>query len=106
MRNKKSGIEKKTRIKGKYIIQALDEYEKEGKRYKLKSWMDLEGTDSKRTAMAKTVGLPLAIAAELLAEGKIKTYGVILPTLKEVYEPMLAALEKEGISFKEEIIEI
>jgi saccharopine dehydrogenase-like NADP-dependent oxidoreductase len=77
------------------------EYLKGNKAHTLKSWMDIEGEDSKRTAMAKTVGLPLAIAAELIADDKIHSFGVILPTIKEVYAPMLRALEKEGIGFKE-----
>jgi saccharopine dehydrogenase-like NADP-dependent oxidoreductase len=80
-------------------------YEKEGKKYLLKSWLDLEGEDDRRTAMAKTVGLPLALAAELIADEKIKTYGVILPTIKEVYEPLLARLEQVGIGFKETVTE-
>jgi saccharopine dehydrogenase-like NADP-dependent oxidoreductase len=81
-------------------------YEKQGKHYRLKSWMDLEGEDARKTAMAKTVGLPLALAAALMADDKIKTKGVILPTIKEVYEPLLSALEKEGINFIEEKMEI
>jgi len=91
--------------KDRVVLVHEIEYEKDGKQSRLKSWMDLEGNDSKRTAMAKTVGLPLALAAELIADDKIKTYGVILPTLKEVYVPLLTALAKEGIGFKEEVIE-
>ena len=54
------------------------------------------------TAMAKTVGIPTAIATHLLLQGKIKTKGVIRPTLKEIYDPMLAQLESKGIKFTEQ----
>lgn len=72
----------------------------------LQSWMDINGEDLHKTAMAKTVGLPLALAAELIADEKIHAYGVILPTIKEVYEPVLAALEAYGITFKENIMKL
>ncbi|KAI9164371.1 hypothetical protein H9P43_008210 [Blastocladiella emersonii ATCC 22665] len=53
------------------------------------------------TAMAKTVGLPAAIAAEMLLEGKIAAHGVLAPMARDVYEPMLGVLHKEGIKFVE-----
>ena len=59
------------------------------------------GQDQTYTAMAKTVGLPVAMATLLILNGKIKTYGVQLPILKEVYLPVLEELEKYGIHFKE-----
>ncbi|KAJ1920969.1 hypothetical protein H4219_001022 [Mycoemilia scoparia] len=54
------------------------------------------------TAMAKTVGIPAAVATHLLLQGKIKTKGVIRPTLKEIYEPMLDILATQNITFNEE----
>lgn len=78
-------------------------YEKDGKTYILKSYMEAIGENATKTAMAKTVGLPLAIAAGLIADGTIKTFGVILPVIPEVYKPLLEALASEGISFKEEL---
>jgi hypothetical protein len=54
--------------------------------------------------MAKTVGLPVAMASLLILNGKIKTYGVQLPIRKEVYEPILKELEDYGVHFKEEIM--
>eukprot|EP00161_Ancyromonas_sigmoides_P021521 TRINITY_DN6380_c0_g1_i2.p3 TRINITY_DN6380_c0_g1~~TRINITY_DN6380_c0_g1_i2.p3 ORF type:complete len:103 (+),score=31.21 TRINITY_DN6380_c0_g1_i2:412-720(+) len=53
------------------------------------------------TAMATTVGLPVGIAVRLLLDGRIGTRGVIRPTIKEIYEPCLEILEKEGIRFFE-----
>ena len=61
------------------------------------------GQDSVYTAMAKTVGLPLAIAVDLFLEGKIKLKGLHVPVLPEIYEPILGELEKAGIRFEERI---
>lgn len=54
------------------------------------------------TAMAKTVGLPAALAARLLLDGELTLTGCAIPTQKEVYRPILAGLENEGIAFSEE----
>ena len=59
------------------------------------------GDDQTYTAMAKTVGLPVAIAALYILNEKIKTPGVQLPIAKEVYEPLLKELENFGIVFNE-----
>ncbi|KAI9146443.1 Saccharopine dehydrogenase-domain-containing protein [Paraphysoderma sedebokerense] len=56
------------------------------------------------TAMAKTVGLPAAIATELLLDGKIRKNGVIAPMTKDIYIPMLDRLEAEGIRFVEKTV--
>jgi saccharopine dehydrogenase (NADP+, L-glutamate forming) len=63
-----------------------------------------KGDDSIYTAMAKTVGLPLGIAATLLLEGKIKLRGVVIPVDKEIYEPILARLAGFGIVLEERIM--
>ena len=52
--------------------------------------------------MAKTVGLPLGIAAKLILNGKINLKGLLIPTHKEIYEPVLEELEEHGIRFHEE----
>ncbi len=59
------------------------------------------GENSNQTAMAKTVGLPLAIAAKLLLLGKIMQRGVVIPVSKEIYEPVLSELKTLGIELKE-----
>jgi hypothetical protein len=51
--------------------------------------------------MAKTVGLPLAIACKLILSKKIKKRGCLLPIYPEFYNPILDELEKHGIKFKE-----
>jgi len=76
-------------------------YELNGKKVQMDSQMVCLGQDQTYTAMAKTVGLPVAIATLLILNGKIKTHGVQLPILKEVYLPVLKELEEYGIHFKE-----
>jgi len=53
------------------------------------------------TSMSRTVGLPVAIATKLLAEGKIDLSGVHIPVLPEIYEPVLAELKTLNIAFTE-----
>jgi saccharopine dehydrogenase-like NADP-dependent oxidoreductase len=77
------------------------EYVLEGKNKSLKSCLVVKGEDSLRTAMAKTVGLPLGIAAKLILNETIKLKGLHIPTVKEIYEPVLAELEVNGINFIE-----
>ncbi|PRP81506.1 hypothetical protein PROFUN_10868, partial [Planoprotostelium fungivorum] len=55
----------------------------------------------KMTAMAKTVAIPAAIAAELILEGKIKSAGVMGPLDASIYTPILKALKSEGVIFVE-----
>jgi saccharopine dehydrogenase (NADP+, L-glutamate forming) len=52
--------------------------------------------------MAKTVGLPLALAAKLLLQGKITARGVLIPIAPEFYNPILAELSTLGITLVEE----
>jgi saccharopine dehydrogenase-like NADP-dependent oxidoreductase len=52
--------------------------------------------------MAITVGVPTAIAAELVLQGRIKERGVLRPVFKDIYEPTLHLLEKAGIKLVEE----
>ena len=76
-------------------------YELNGKKHQIDSTMVTLGEDQTYTAMAKTVGLPVAIATLAILNGKIKTPGVQIPITKEVYEPILKELADFGISFKE-----
>lgn len=76
-------------------------YELEGKKKQIDSNMALIGEDQIHTAMAKSVGLPVAMAALRILNKKISTLGVQIPITKEVYEPILKELKTHGISFKE-----
>ena len=82
----------------------LTEYELDGKREVIQSSMVCMGDDGQRTAMAKTVGLPLAVGALRVLDGTITRRGVVIPTVKDVYEPILAALADHGIAFSDEVI--
>ena len=62
------------------------------------------GENSFHTAMAKTVGLPMGIAAKLLALDRIKSRGVLIPTSPEFYVPILNELSSLGIVLKENSI--
>ena len=53
------------------------------------------------TSMARTVGLPAAIAVKLILHGEIDLTGVQVPVVPEIYEPVLAELEELGIRFVE-----
>ncbi len=77
------------------------EYSIDGNKSTIESSLVVKGENSLHTAMAKTVGLPLGIAAKLILEEKIKLKGLHIPTSKEIYEPVLEELKKNGVDFKE-----
>ncbi len=79
-------------------------YELNGKKEQIDSKMVCIGEDQTYTAMAKTVGLPVAMATLLILNGKIKTPGVQLPIREEVYLPILKELEEYGVVFKDQIV--
>jgi saccharopine dehydrogenase-like NADP-dependent oxidoreductase len=73
-----------------------------GEEKQIDSKMVCIGEDQTYTAMAKTVGLPVAMATLLILNGKITTPGVQLPIRKEVYLPILKELEEYGVVFNEQ----
>jgi saccharopine dehydrogenase-like NADP-dependent oxidoreductase len=77
-------------------------YELNGEKKQIDSKMVCLGDDQTYTAMSKTVGLPVAMAALQILNGKIKSPGVQLPIAKEVYLPILKELEEYGVVFKEQ----
>jgi saccharopine dehydrogenase-like NADP-dependent oxidoreductase len=79
---------------------------KDGQKFVTESSMVVKGDDEHNTSMAKTVGLPLAIATRMILENRITTRGVLLPLSKNVYEPVLEELSKNGISFKEKTYQV
>lgn len=81
------------------------EYEINSQLKKIKSSMVALGEDSIFTAMSNTVGLPIAIMARRILNG-YKNPGVHIPVMEEIYSPVLAELEKYGITFNEEETEI
>jgi saccharopine dehydrogenase-like NADP-dependent oxidoreductase len=55
------------------------------------------------SAMAKTVGLPAAIAVEMLLTGEIELRGCLLPSHPEICDSILARMRAEGLEFMERI---
>lgn len=86
------------------VMQHQFEYLYENKKQKLNSSLVVFGDDQRNTAMAKTVGLPVAIAVKLILNNTITLKGVQIPTSKEIYQPVLDELEKNGINFIDELV--
>ena len=86
------------------VMQHQFEYVQDGNQKKLNSSLLVFGDDPRYTSMAKTVGLPVAIAAKLILNGKINSTGVKIPTTKDIYIPVLKELEENGINFVEELV--
>ncbi len=80
------------------------EYELHGENKSLKSCLVVKGEDGLRTAMAKTVGLPLGIAARLILNDTLRLKGLHIPTVAAIYDPVLNELEKAGIRFEETML--
>jgi saccharopine dehydrogenase-like NADP-dependent oxidoreductase len=76
-------------------------FTKEGRRYQVDSSLVTEGQDERFTAMANTVGLPVAIATKLILNGQITERGVTLPVSAQIYTPILNELEEFGLTFNE-----
>lgn len=72
-------------------------YVTNGTHKEIQAYLTVTGENEVNTAMAKTVGLPLGIAAKLLLLGKIKSRGVVIPVVKEFYDPILEELSRLGI---------
>jgi saccharopine dehydrogenase (NADP+, L-glutamate forming) len=68
----------------------------------INSYMISKGEDVNNTGMAKTVGFPVGIATKLILNKKIHVKGVQIPTIKEIYIPILKELKACGIDVREE----
>lgn len=56
------------------------------------------------TAMCRTVGYPAAATTDLILRGHLKgKTGLLLPITKDIYEPTLDLMTKEGIVFQEKV---
>lgn len=74
------------------VMQHKFEYELNGEKKGIQSSFAYIGKTQEETAMAITVGTPLAIATRMLATGKIKLKGVQIPVVPELYNPILDEL--------------
>jgi len=76
------------------------EYQLNRETRRVRSWLIQDGEDATRTAMAKTVGLPLGIAAIQYLQGVFSMRGLQIPTHPEIYRPVLRELRDFGIEFQ------
>lgn len=74
------------------------------RRERIRSWLVDFGIPHGDTAMARTVGLPAAIATRLILQGVIRLTGVHIPVLPEIYRPVLAELEERGVRVEERVM--
>ncbi len=84
-------------LQHKFIIKKSD-----GSRQFVSSTLKQIGDPNGYSAMAKTVGYPAAMAAQLIGENKINSYGMLRPVSQEIYQPILKQLAQEGIVFEEQ----
>ncbi len=80
-------------------------YTVEGLHQEIHASLAVTGQDRVHTAMARTVGLPIAMACKLVLNQHIHEHGVLLPLKAYIYEPILDELEKFGVVFQETEVE-
>lgn len=85
------------------MFHELEAQDKSGNIEVITSELHILGDEKGYSAMAKTVGYPCAIAVKMVMDGTFSTAGVQIPTMPELYNPILAELEQFGISFKETV---
>ena len=78
------------------------EYMFQNSTYSVKSSLVIKGKNANETAMATTVGLPLAMGVCAYLKGEIPLNGLHIPTHPSIYKPILKALAEEGIIFNEQ----
>jgi len=79
------------------VMQHQIDYELDGKKYRDISNLTMKGENAEDTAMSRLVGLPMGIFVRLISQGAIKSTGVHIPTMKEVYEPVLEEMKSFGM---------
>lgn len=84
------------------VMQHIFEYKLGDEKRRLTSSLVVIGEDAQQTAMAKTVGLPVGIITKLILQKQLNYAGVLIPTLADIYEPVLEELANYGITFIEE----
>ena len=103
-------LEKKWKMepddKDMIVMQHQFDYIRLGSHRKLYSTLVITGENSQLSAMAKSVGLPVAITSKMILTGKITLTGVHIPVDRQIYEPVLKELAEFGIRFQEQDIKI
>lgn len=88
------------------LMQHEVEYELDNQKKRHLSTLVLCGENSENTAMAKLVGLPLAIGVKNILLGNITSKGVLIPITAEIYEPVMTELSELGVTFKSTDIDL
>jgi len=88
------------------VMQHKFDFVLNNKHKQITSSLAVFGKNAIETSMAITVGMPVAIATEMLLQGKIKVIGVHTPVIPQLYEPILNKLEDYGIKFIDEEIDL
>ena len=88
------------------VMQHQIDYELNGQAKRDVSDLVMKGENSVDTAMARLVGLPLGIFVRLMTEGSIQTTGVHIPTMREVYEPVLEEMQQYGMEFTHRTVDL
>lgn len=83
------------------VMKHQIQYQRGNQHFEIASELVVKGEDEILTAMAKTVGLPMAIATKLILTNKIASRGVTMPLKPEFYEPILTELAMYGVAFDE-----
>jgi saccharopine dehydrogenase (NADP+, L-glutamate forming) len=74
---------------------------RDGRGEKITSTLIDYGIPGGDSSMSRTVGLPAAIGARLILEGRIRETGVHVPVTPDIYNPILDELAGLGIRFQE-----
>lgn len=88
------------------LIQQEFEYVLDGQKKRRTSTLQVKGENATNTAMAKVIGLPMAILVKRIMQGLQKDAGIKASVAPEVYEPVLSELESMGIAFKHVEVDI
>jgi len=96
---KKMSMEKDDRDMVIMLHEFIAEYP-DKKEYITSTLVDY-GISGGDTSVARTVSIPAAIAVKLILQGKIDFTGVHIPTIPEIYNPILDELEGHNIIFEE-----
>lgn len=75
--------------------------EYQSKKEYITSTLAYYGIPGSDTSIARTVGLPAAIAVKMMLQSKITMVGVHIPVTPDIYNPILDELEEIGIKFDE-----
>jgi len=91
----------KPKDKDLILMQHEYDYVLDGERKTLISTLQLAGENGQDTALAKVVGLPMAIMLKKFMKGELKELGMQAPMKKEIYDPLLEEMEEYGVVFRD-----